>query len=114
KEKYSAVCVRQNSVAVSGNAVYVANRGDGGANAANISGFEMKGSDITAIAGSNAALSVAAPNPTDIRFSPDGKLLVVMERGTSKVATFTVNAAGVAGGAKFQAASGQQPFAFGC
>jgi len=101
------------SVAVSGSTVYVANQGNMG-NAtvdANISGFKIEGDALVAIAGSTQPLSATSDvRPTDIRFSPDGKLLLVAERLASKLDTFVVED-GVAQAGTFHPSAGQQPFA---
>lgn len=102
------------SVTVYGDLVYVANQGDVNATPvdANISGFQVQGNDLVAIAGSTQSLSATSDvHPTDIRFTPDGKYLVVAERFANKLDTFAVQS-GVAQPGSFQASAGQQPFAF--
>lgn len=103
------------SITVHGNMVYVANQGDLAAGAAvnpNISGFQVQGDKLVAVANSTRALSATTDvHPTDIAFTPDGKFLVVAERLASKLDTFAV-ANGVAQAGSFQASAGMQPFAF--
>jgi 6-phosphogluconolactonase (cycloisomerase 2 family) len=102
--------VRPISITVSGPYVYVVNAGST-SSAANISGFMVNGNALSAIAGSTQALSAAQPAPGQIGFSPDGKFLVVTEKGTHKLDVFPVTN-GVAGTAKVQNSSGLTPFAF--
>jgi 6-phosphogluconolactonase (cycloisomerase 2 family) len=104
--------VKPDSITVHGDVVYALNEGDGGAAAANISGFKVAGGALTAIAGSTQALSGAAnPLPVDIAFSADGGLIVVTEKATNKIDTFVVTA-GVAAAAKAQGSAGVTPFGF--
>jgi 6-phosphogluconolactonase (cycloisomerase 2 family) len=102
------------SITVHGNMVYVVNQGDLTATAvnANISGFQIQGNSLVAVANSTRALSGTTDvHPTDIAFSPDGKFLVVVERFASKLDTFAV-VGGAAQAGSFQASAGLQPFAF--
>jgi 6-phosphogluconolactonase (cycloisomerase 2 family) len=106
--------MRPVSITVHGSLVYVVNQGDLAATAvnANISGFQIEGNNLVAIAGSKRALSGSTDvHPTDIAFTPDGKFLVVAERFASKLDTFAV-VNGVAQAGSFQASAGMQPFAF--
>ncbi len=101
------------SVTAFGDLVYVLNFGNpGGAVAANISGFRLVGSQLTPIPGSTQALSAANPNPAQIGFTPAGTVLVVSERGTNMLSTFTLNASGAANAANAQASVGNTPFGF--
>jgi len=101
------------SIAVHGDHVYVANRGDAASSVAgNIAGFAIQGDALMPIAGSSQALSAASDvRPTDIGFTPDGKFLVVAELLTDKLDTYPVTN-GVAGAGTFQTSAGQKPFAF--
>jgi 6-phosphogluconolactonase (cycloisomerase 2 family) len=106
--------MRPVSITVNGSYVYVANQGNltGNPVGANISGFQIQTNDLVAIAGSTQALSATTDvHPTDIRFTPDGKFLVVAERLANKLDTFQVNS-GVAQAGNFQTSAGLQPFAF--
>jgi 6-phosphogluconolactonase len=99
------------TITVSGDTVYVANEGVAGMSSANISGFKVTGATLAPIASSTQALSAANPIPVDISFTPDGTLLVVTEKATNMIDTFSVTA-GVAGTAKVQASVGETPFGF--
>jgi 6-phosphogluconolactonase len=102
------------SVTVHGNMVYVVNSGDLNATAvnANISGFQVQGNNLVAVAGSTRPLSATNDvRPTDIAFTPDGKFVMVVERFASKLDTFAV-VSGVAQPGSFQTSAGMQPFAF--
>ncbi len=97
------------SLTVHGDLLYVLNAGGSG----NIAGFrvETDGSP-SAIAGSSRPLSSAAAGPAQIQFSPDGRLLVVTEKATNTISTYTVGADGLASGPNAQASAGQTPFGF--
>lgn len=101
------------SIAVHGNTVYVANRGDAGNSiAGNITGFKIMTDSLEPITGSTHALSAASDvRPTDIGFSPDGKFLVVAELLTNKLDTYALTG-GVAADGSFQTSAGLKPFAF--
>jgi len=77
------------SIAVDDNVVYVLNAGTPN----NISGFTLDNQgQLTPIANSSMPLSGPNVNPGDIKFSPDGSLLVVTEKDTNLLGRFTVNA----------------------
>src|SRR6266566_9824000 len=82
------------SVTVSRNVAYVLNTGGAG----NISGFTVGSSGgLTPIAGSTKSLSTATAGPAEVSFSPDGRQLVVTEKGTSLLDVYPVDKNGVAG-----------------
>ena len=96
------------SIAVHDNLVYVVNGGAGGS----ISGFWLtSGGVLTPIAGSTQALSAGAV-PAQVSFDPTGQVLVVTEKATSLIDTFTVDANGIASGVTSYASSGATPFGF--
>ena len=78
------------SVAVRGELVYVLNNG-----APAIAGFSLTGGMLSAIEDSTRPLAADA-DPAQIAFSPDGRTLVVTERGTTSISTFTVDDRGLA------------------
>ncbi len=92
--------------------VYVLN---GGTNliAPNIQGFR-RGSrgQLVAIANSSWSLSAANAGPAEVAFSPDGRTLVVTEKGTNKVDTFRLDNRGRPVSASYQASNGMTPFGF--
>jgi len=98
------------SVTTSDDLVYVVNAGDAN-NPANISGFHIDDFGLTALANSTQPLSIANPGPAQIAFSPDGKLLVVTEKGTNTIDTYVVTS-GIAGSINAQASAGVTPFGF--
>ncbi len=95
------------SVTVFGNLVYVVNA----AGTPDIAGFDL-GADgsLTPIAGSIQALSGSAP--AQIAFDLAGQVLVVTEKATSTIDTFTLDANGVASAAIPHASNGATPFGF--
>jgi 6-phosphogluconolactonase (cycloisomerase 2 family) len=88
----------------------VANTGSA-TSAANVSGFRVSGNSLVAIPSSIKALSSALPHPADIAFVPGRDMLVVTERDSNKIGTFSLTA-GVANDGKFTNSSGQGPFGF--
>ncbi|MGE0487742.1 MAG: lactonase family protein [Vulcanimicrobiota bacterium] len=104
--------VRPISVTVSNDLVYVLNFGDAGT-PANIVGFRVNGNSLQAIANSTRGLSAPLPNPAQIEFNPAGNVLVVTERDTNFISTFTVNTAtGLTAGPNFNGSAGATPFGF--
>ncbi len=97
------------SVTVSRNVVYVLNTGGAG----NISGFTVGSTGgLTPIAGSTKSLSTAAAGPAEVSFSPDGRELVVTEKGTSELDVYPVDKNGVAGERTSYTSAGGTPFGF--
>lgn len=98
------------SLTVHQNLLYVLNAGT----PANITGFNVnQDGTLAPIAGSTRPLSVAAPAPAEVSFSPDGSVLVVTEKATSRIDTYTVDGNGVAQGPTSYPSSGTTPFGFG-
>jgi 6-phosphogluconolactonase (cycloisomerase 2 family) len=98
------------SVTVHGDLLYVLNNGG----TANVTGFRFAPSGtLTPLAGSTRPLSAAAPNASQVQFSPDGGRLVVTEKATNRLVTYAVGRDGVAGLPSSQASAGQTPFGFG-
>lgn len=97
------------SLSASHGLLYVLNDGGSG----NIAGLRYSSSgELFTIAGSARALSSAASAPAQIEFTEDGDRLVVSEKGTNVIATYTLAANGVAGAGTFQPSSGRTPFGF--
>ena len=94
------------SVAVHGDLAYVLNNGSPG-----IAGFSIAGGALTPLEGSARSLAADA-DPAQIAFSPDGRLLVVTERGTNSISTFTVDGRGLAEGPETIPSAGATPYGF--
>lgn len=98
------------SVTVSGSLVFVLNAGDQ-SGAASIQGFQISGSTLTQLQNSNKPLSAMSPGPAQIQFASNGKLLVVTEKSTNKLTTYTVDS-GTVGNANPQMSKGMSPYGF--
>jgi 6-phosphogluconolactonase (cycloisomerase 2 family) len=97
------------SLTVSGNLVYVLNAGAAG----NITGFTLtRHGELTPIAGSARSLSGAGTQPAQVSFTPDGRQLIVTEKGTNLLDVFPVNFRGVAGERTSVQSAGGTPFGF--
>ena len=82
------------SIAVSGNLLYILNAGNANA-AANLSGFFVdQNGALSAIPGSATPLSMPNPQPACVVFSPDGRFLVVSEKSTNLLVTYSVQTSG--------------------
>jgi 6-phosphogluconolactonase (cycloisomerase 2 family) len=103
--------IRPISVSVRHNLVYVLNAGG----PPNISGFTISPStnELVPLAGSARVLpGGAGADPAQVSFSPDGSVLVVTEKGTNLLDTFTLNDNGIPQpGVSFHS-SGMTPFGF--
>jgi 6-phosphogluconolactonase len=96
------------SVTAAHDLVYVVNAGS-----SNISGFRLGGDgQLSPIANSSRPLSGASVGPAQISFDPQGATLVVTEKATSLIDTYTVGAQGVAQGPSTHPSSGSTPFGF--
>jgi 6-phosphogluconolactonase len=97
------------SVTIHRRLVYVLNAGGSG----NISGFTV-GTDgaLAPLPGSTRPLSGAATGPAQVSFNPEGKVLVVTEKATNLISTYTVNHSGMASGPNVQGSAGATPFGF--
>ena len=99
------------SLTVQHNLVYVLNAGG----TPNISGFAISPStnQLVPLAGSTQALpGGAGAGPAQVSFSPDGSVLVVTEKGTNLIDTFTLNDNGIAQPGVSFASNGTTPFGF--
>jgi 6-phosphogluconolactonase (cycloisomerase 2 family) len=89
--------------------LYVVNAGGAG----NISGIAVDADgELTPLANSTRPLSTAASGPAQVEFSPDGDLLVVTEKNTNVISTYTVDGSGLATGPNAQPSAGATPFGF--
>lgn len=101
------------SLTYSGNLLYVLNAGGTVGAADNISGFRVEANGfLTPIAGSTRPLSAANTGPAQISFNADGDVLLVSEKNTNLLDTYTVDASGMPGSINIHASSGVRPFGF--
>ncbi|MFC0773349.1 lactonase family protein [Terrimonas alba] len=98
------------SVTVHDDLVFVLNAGGNG----NISGFKLlNNGKLHPIANSTRPLSVAAPTgPAQISFVRGGKVLVITEKATNTITTYTVNDWGIPGDIHTKISSSPTPFGF--
>jgi 6-phosphogluconolactonase len=94
------------SIAVRGELVYALNNGS-----PSISGFRLAEGGLAPLDSSTRALGAGA-DPAQIAFSPDGRTLVVSERGTDSISTFVVDARGYVDGQETIPSSGATPYGF--
>ena len=102
--------VRPISLTVHGHLLYVLNAGST-TTPANITGFVVWRGQLIPLAGSSRPLSTAAPDPAQIEFTPDGRVLVVTEKATNRITTYRVTF-GYASGPFAQPSAGETPFGF--
>ena len=96
------------SVAVHGELAYVVNAGGEGG----IIGFSLAGGVLTRLESSARQLSAPGADPAQIAFSPDGRTLVVTERGTNAISAYAVDERGFAAGPQTIPSSGATPYGF--
>ena len=97
------------SIAQHDDIVFVLN--GGGTN--NISGFKLKDNGkLYPIPNSTRPLSAASTGPAQISFIKGGKVLVVTEKATNKIITYTVNEYGIPGMMHSRNSSSATPFGF--
>lgn len=97
------------SLTVHGRLLYVLNAGGTG----NITGFRINNEGkITRIPGSTRPLSGSGVQPAQIEFKPGGRILVVTEKATNKIDTYTVGFNGIASGPVTQTSTGNTPYGF--
>ena len=96
------------SVCVYNDLLYVVN-----STSADISGYKVGwDGSFTAITNSHKSLSDITALPAQIAFNPEGSSLLVTEKITNKIATFTLNTDGSINQAAYTNATGVQPFGF--
>jgi 6-phosphogluconolactonase (cycloisomerase 2 family) len=97
------------SVAVHRRLVYVLNAGGSG----NIAGFKLDQDDnLRYITDSRRPLSSKSADPAQVSFSTHGDFLVVSEKATNVLSTYTVRPNGLATGPNVQPSVGTTPFGF--
>ncbi len=100
------------SVAVHRDLVYVLNAGSG-ASPANVSGFAITPrGGLVPLAGSTRPLGSDLPAPAQVGITPDGDALVVTEKATNRVLTYTLDENGYPDGPNAFASPGLTPFGF--
>ena len=101
--------IRPVSITQHDDIVFVLNAG--GTN--NISGLKLNDNGmLQSIAGSTRPLSAASTGPAQVSFVNDGKALVITEKGTNKIVTYTVNVMGIPGMMHSIISSSPTPFGF--
>ena len=101
--------MRPVSITQNDDIVYVLNAGGTG----NISGFELGGNNkLTPIAGSTRPLSSTSSGAAEIAFVNEGKVVVVTEKATNKIITYTVNKNGMPGMMHSITSANATPFGF--
>jgi 6-phosphogluconolactonase len=101
--------MRPVSIAHHGDIVFVLNAG--GTN--NISGFKLNNNGmLEPIANSTRPLSASSTGPAQVSFVNDGQVLVITEKATNKIVTYTVNENGIPGAMHSITSSSPTPFGF--
>jgi len=104
--------VRPVSVTIDRDLVYVVHAGGDAGDVDSISALYIdQFGGLTLAPGSSRPLSAASTGPAQIKFSPNGRFVIVTEKGTDTISVFPVDSYGYPGAGVFNAASGQTPFA---
>ena len=91
--------------------LYVLN--NGGMGAGNITGFEVNDDgELTPLRNSTRPLSGNGTDPAQISFTPDGNNLVVTEKESNRILTYSVDGNGRPSAPTVHASSGETPFGF--
>lgn len=89
--------------------LYVLNAGGNG----NITGFKLdKAGQLLSLEDSTRPLSGNSVGPAQVAFSPNGKLLVVTEKATNKIDTYTLDKSGLPSQPEVSQSAGTTPFGF--
>src|SRR6266404_1736975 len=79
----------------------------------NISGFTVGfGCGLSPLSGSTQPLSDVSTSPAEVSFTPSGRVLVVTEKVTNMITTYTVDKNGRPSGPNPQPSAGGEPFGF--
>jgi 6-phosphogluconolactonase len=109
KSTVSSGGMRPVSIAQHDDIVYVLNAGGTG----NISGFRLgENNRLTAIANSTKPLSSTMAGAAQVSFVRNGRVLVITEKATNKIITYTVNEWGVPGAMHSITSASPTPFGF--
>jgi 6-phosphogluconolactonase (cycloisomerase 2 family) len=99
------------SVTVSPGKTHLYALNHGGGDAANITGFRLdRDGRLSPLPDSTRPLSTPLANPSQVRYSPDGRQLVVTEKATDVLDTYAVGADGYASGPTVHRTGGELPF----
>ena len=100
------------SLTYSNGRLYVVNAGDS-TNAANVAGFRVHhDGTLSLIPGSTQPLSTANPGPAQVQADPSGDTLVVTEKSTNEIDSYSIHANGSLSGPTVTASTGSEPFGF--
>lgn len=109
KSTVSSGGMRPVSITMHDDIVYVLNAGGNG----NISGFKLGNNEmLTPIANSTRPLSSSAAGAAQISFVNEGNVVVITEKATNKIITYTINEWGVPGAMHSITSSTPTPFGF--
>jgi len=100
------------SLALRNNLLYVVNAGGSVGGTDNITAFTFAGGHLSALPQSTRPVSAAFTTPTDIAFIQNGKVLIVTERDTSVIDTYTIGADGLSTSHQLFASAGKASFGF--
>jgi 6-phosphogluconolactonase len=95
------------SVAEHHGLVYVLNTG-----VASVTGFRLLDDGLEPIVGAEHPLSSPMADPAQVSFTPDGRHLLVTERGTDSIVVFAVGSDGLLGDLRVFPSSGPTPYGF--
>lgn len=96
------------SVTIHRDLVYVLNAGSD-----NVSGFRLRPrGKLTPLVGSTRPLSGSGTGPAEVQFRPDGRVLVVTEKATNLIVTYSVDEDGLLGPPLVHVSQGATPFGF--
>jgi 6-phosphogluconolactonase len=98
---------RPTSIAVRGELVYVLNNGSG-----SIDGFTIVDGALEPLEGSKRELSEEGADGAQAAFTPNGRTLVVTERGTNSISAFAIDERGYADGPTTIPSAGETPYGF--
>lgn len=107
-DRTSSGGIRPVSVTVDRDRVYVLNAGSD-----NIAGFRVgRGGRLVALPGSERGLSGTGTGPAQIQFSNDGRSLIVTEKATNKIDTFSLDHRGLPVEHRVISSAAATPFGF--
>ena len=110
--KVSSEGRRPVSLALNGNLVYVLNAGGAVGDQDNITGYLFAKGKLSHLPSSTRPLSANSTGPGQVAFASDGGVLVVTEKATNIIDTFTVGDDGLANGHKTFTSPVPTPFGF--